>query len=290
MSAQEPTEATKGGSLKALGKRRQVFKPVLDNPYTQSNLWPFISPELAGQILDYLTVILGGLGNYNKLLQESKNLGLAMPSNEPGIKSQITIGFNSTVKALENQASVHRVEKSNKRRRREIDGHFIKYVFVTKFDIQPEVLTQPFPVLCFTASPSRDKRVKLIQLPKSSMSILSKVLNVENVGILGMTEKIEEASALYTLVENSVKEIQVPWLDGLFDGPETFMKPALKFLKTSAPILPKKNKKNEQKEGMEGKKGEIKKEGKEKMKGKEKTEGKEKGQKDEIKDKKSQEK
>lgn len=56
------------GSLKDLDqKRKQVFKPVLDNPFTQSNLWPFIKPELAEQIIQLLELILAPIGNYYKL-------------------------------------------------------------------------------------------------------------------------------------------------------------------------------------------------------------------------------
>lgn len=253
-SAVTPTGTPSGGtgSLKDM-KRRLVFKPVLDNPYTQSNLWPFITPEVAAQIMDYLSVVLSGLGSYNQMAKDKQTV-----PDVPSIQKQITIGFNSTVLALEKQASIHRarllkrrkvVEKDIQKDIKKDEELYIKYVFVTKFDISPTVLTDPFPVLSFTSSQSGKDRVKLIQLPRGSMSKLSKLLHLDNVGIIGLSGRIVEAGPLYGLIATEVKDVEVPWLNGLFDDPDSiFMKPAISFLKTSAPIIPKKNDQKQKKE------------------------------------------
>lgn len=233
------------GSLKEHEiKRRQVYKPILDNPFTQSNLWPFVEPDAAQNVLDHLTVILSGLGNYNKIVAEAKakKSDKFVAPKQPDIAHKITVGFNSTVKALEAQAGVNRTRiQTQATAPAQKPSHYIRYVFVTKFDIMPAILTNPFPVLCFTASVA-DCRVKLVQLPRGSMESLSKLLNVENTGIIGLTEDIPLAQALYDYVNSSIDDISVPWLDGLF-GPEPTIlkKPALAFLATSAPIMPKKN-------------------------------------------------
>lgn len=240
------------GSLKDTEKRRkQIFKPILDNPYTQTKLWPFIAPEVSSAILEHLGQILSNLGSYNELLAESKASDKPKIRNQtPEIRKQITIGFNSTIGALEAQASKHRQRISNttgsKKRKHDTDTDpYIKYVFVAKYDVTPAMLTNPFPVLAYTSSKSAVDRVKLIQLPRGSMSRLSSILKIENTCILGLSNDIDTARALYEILESDVKDVEVPWLNGLFPEsvPENslFRKPAVKFLSTSAPIMSKKN-------------------------------------------------
>lgn len=245
------------GSLKDTEKRRrQVFKPILDNPYTQTKLWPFISPELSNTILEHLSQILSNLGFYNGLLAEAKNNSSSkMKSTDiPEIRKEITIGFNSTIKALETQASRHRSrlvkKKSHKKQRTSDSAPYIKYVFVAKYDITPSLLTNPFPVLAYTSSTSANDKVKLIQLPRGSMSRLSSILKIENTGILGLSDNIEQAQALYNIIESEVKDVEVPWLGYLLSENDqkvdqqvqgVFRKPAVKFLNTSAPIMARKN-------------------------------------------------
>lgn len=242
------------GSLKDTEKRRrQVFKPILDNPYTQTKLWPYISPELSNTILEHLSQILSNLGSYNGLVAEAKknNNSKMKTTDIPEIRKEITIGFNSTIKALETQASRHRqilTNKSKKHKKQRISdpSPYIKYVFVAKYDITSSLLTNPFPVLAFTSSTSVNDRVKLIQLPRGSMSRLSSILKIENASILGLSDNIEQAQALYELIKAEVKDVEAPWLDHLFSEndlqvPGVFRKPAVKFLSTSAPIMAKKN-------------------------------------------------
>ena len=245
------------GSLKDTEKRRrQVFKPILDNPYTQTKLWPFISPELSNTILEHLSQILSNLGFYNGLLAEAKNNSSSkMKSTDiPEIRKEITIGFNSTIKALETQASRHRSrlvkKKSHKKQRTSDPAPYIKYVFVAKYDITPSLLTNPFPVLAYTSSTSANDKVKLIQLPRGSMSRLSSILKIENTGILGLSDNIDKAQALYNIIETEVKDVEVPWLGYLLSENDqkvdqqvqgVFRKPAVKFLNTSAPIMARKN-------------------------------------------------
>lgn len=246
------------GSLKDTEKRRrQVFKPILDNPYTQTKLWPFISPELSNTILEHLSQILSNLGYYNGLLAEAKNNSSSKikTTDIPEIRKEITIGFNSTIKALETQASRHRSRlvnrsKSHKKQCTSDSAPYIKYVFVAKYDITPSLLTNPFPVLAYTSSTSANDKVKLIQLPRGSMSRLSSILKIENTSILGLSDNIEQAQALYNIIESEVKDVEVPWLSYLLSENDqkvdqqvqgVFRKPAVKFLNTSAPIMARKN-------------------------------------------------
>lgn len=236
------------GSLKHLEtKRRQVFKPILDNPFTQSNIWPFVEPTIANNIIELLCALLNKIGTYNKALKQAKSSQKLSTSKPvaPSLSEEVTIGFNSTVLALEKQASINRLKLYNKKPKKLTKGKTLKYIFVTKYDITPPLLTKSFPVLSYTASASKEDRVKLIQLPRGSMGRLSAALDLENTGIIGITAYIREAKALYELIDQNIKDVEVPWLDGLLDGKmPDFIKPSIKMLETSAPIFSKNNKTN----------------------------------------------
>lgn len=248
-SSETPRSATPelqvSGSLRdAEKRRRQVFKPVLDNPFTQGHQWPTVEPDLGNSIVDVLALVLSGLGSYNLLVKElrSKN-GTGHPKlpAEPPIRKHITIGFNSTVQSLEKQASAKRAKATKKRAKKAEcdsgDSIYIKYVFVAKAEISPPILTQHFPLLSFTASKSRLDRVKLIQLPRGATRKLSETLGVPNTTIIGLTGDLREAKPLYALADR-VENVEAPWLEGMFWGDDEayFHKPALKVLATSAPV------------------------------------------------------
>ncbi|KAK6198467.1 RNase P and RNase MRP subunit [Scheffersomyces amazonensis] len=212
-------------------KRKQVFKPILDNAFTQSNLWPFISPELANEIMDHLTLLLSSIGKYNQLKQTTK-------VEPPEIINHVVLGFNSCVKRLEAQAQIH--TKKNKVSLSSQTPYY-KYIFVCKNDIVPPIITSTFPVLAYTGSKHKSNRVKLIQLPKGSIQRLSEILAVPNVGILGLTDDIIEGKHLFEMIDEHVKDIDIPWLESMFDGNSHFLPPAINFLSTSIPVFPKKN-------------------------------------------------
>lgn len=230
------------GSLKdAEQKKKQVFKPILDNPYTQSNQWSELDAKLANDILELLCLLLAGVGKYQKMKSESKK---GEDIGEPAMLNHMTLGFNSTIKRLESQADEKRqiLTGQSKRPRNSFDS-YLKYVFVAKNDISPPILTQSFPVLCYTASQSLENRVKLIELPKGSMERLSSILNIKHTGIIGITENFTDAKPLLTLVDG-IKDVDMPWLSAIFTDINSFTayfhKPAIKVLATTAPAATKK--------------------------------------------------
>ncbi|KAG2735098.1 hypothetical protein G9P44_001312 [Scheffersomyces stipitis] len=237
------------GSLKDLDqKRKQVFKPVLDNPFTQSNLWPFIKPELAEQIIQLLELILAPIGNYYKLSREIKQSGreIAVKPPVPHNYHDILVGFNSTVSSLERQARRRIISFNDKNAATTAENttqKYFKYVFVTKYDITPTVITSMFPMLTYTSSRSSSDRVKLVQLPRGASTRISEVLGIENSGIVALTADIVEATGLYQLIDSEVADVNIPWLQQLLDEDHLTDLESLasKFLATSAPVLPKKN-------------------------------------------------
>lgn len=198
-----------GNSLKEREKKRkQVFKPVLDNGLTQAN-WPFIEPELSNSIIEALEIIL--------------------KSSKGDIETQkgITIGFNDTTRGLEELAMD---SKGN--------SNPIKYVFVCKNDISNTMITQHFPVLTFTASKKSGIPIKLIQLPKGSSIRVSQAVEKENTTIIGLSADFKGHEGLFSLFEQ-VADISVPFLEGILNSELHFNEPLINMVATSAPIMSK---------------------------------------------------
>ncbi|KAK6892225.1 Ribonucleases P/MRP protein subunit POP3 [Candida tropicalis] len=205
-SAVKTSAKASSSSIKAQeAKKKIVFRPILDNPYTQSNVWPFIEPQLGVDIIDLLENIL-------KTNKDSK---------------EIYHGFNSTVGTLEKQAAYNRGKTNDP-----IPSQ-IKYVFVCKFDMTTPILTSMFPVLCMTSSKNDQNMVKLIQLPRGSIERLSKALGIDNSGIIGITENLTQARPLYDLINENVKNVEVPWLNGIFNKEVPFEVPNIKQIQTT---------------------------------------------------------
>lgn len=270
------------GSLKDLEqKRREVFKPILDNPYTKGTEWPSVSPQISKSILDYLLQLLSSYGEHRRV--SSSKTGQKLPPH--ALEEKVTIGFNSTVKALENQAAPNREKLLQSSRRKTSKGDekreketknakgssklteksnpYVKYVFVAKSDVTSPLLTSCFPLLTFSASKSLNNRVKLVELPRGALEKLGKVLHEEKPCFISLTSDWAEAQSMFKLIDANVSDVQVPWLEGIFsDGKisAVYEKPAIQFLKTSAPIgKPKKSQKGKQaKRPSDGEKSESK--------------------------------
>ncbi|SGZ57440.1 CIC11C00000005751 [Sungouiella intermedia] len=258
MSKQTPGS----GSLKDLEiKRREVFKPILDNPYTRGNSWPQVPDTVSKSILEYLTQLLSSYGQYNQLRKTSKDKNI--PKHD--LENKITIGFNSTVRVLEEQAAPNR-EKVLKRKGRQAPitstKPYVKYVFVAKSDITTPLLTNSLPLLAFSASRSLQDRVKLIELPRGSLEKLLKVLKEDRVSIMSLRQDWAEGAPLFTLIDDKIKDVEVPWLEALFTGDgaldAVYQKPDVRFLKTSAPIGKPKNQQKKQKKQKRDGEGEEK--------------------------------
>lgn len=272
MSKQQPGS----GSLKDLEqKRREVFKPILDNPYTNGTAWPQVTPQVSRSIMEYLMQLLSSYGEHRKLQKSHAKV----PPHV--LDAKITIGFNSTVKALEDQAAPMRAKmlkshkqkqeqqkrekkKSNdKKHTTEENTPYTKYVFVARADVTSPLLTSCFPLLTFSASRSLQDRVKLIELPRGALDKLLAVLHAEKTCFVSLTNDWAEAAPLFSLIDSSIADVQVPWLEGIFTGANVsavYEKPDIRFLKTLAPVgKPKKSQKKgkrslEEKNSLEEKK------------------------------------
>lgn len=230
------------GSLKDLEqKRREAFKPILDNPYTKGTTWPAVSDTVSKSIVEYLIQLLSSYGQYNELRKRKKSKDIPLHA----LEDKITIGFNSTVRRLEEQAAPNR-EKILKKVKKEKTNPlseskpYVKYVFVAKSDITQHLLTSCFPLLTFSASRSLEDRVKLVELPRGSLDKLLKILHVDRASILSLSSDWVEGAPLFQLIDANIEDVPVPWLEALFTGEGAldgvYQKPDIRFLKTSEPI------------------------------------------------------
>ncbi|ANZ74451.1 BA75_00892T0 [Komagataella pastoris] len=220
-------------------QRRQVLKPLLDNPFTQTS-WPEVGQDTLKGITDILIQILQSVSKYNRL--KGKNLQATI--HKPSVVDKMTIGFNSTTKSLE-----YKVQKRKKEWKLSFDNckkinlnkktvKDISYVFVCKDDIKPDILTQHFPSLCLMAS-GTDDEIKLVALPKGSVAQLSEALNAPNTTILGFPREFDESHLLNRLMEN-VEQPKVPWLSTM----PKYEPLSVSFLQTTQPISRKVNQKD----------------------------------------------
>lgn len=226
------TKAQNKGSSSVMGaanslkerekRRRQVFKPVLDNPYTQVN-WPFIEPQRGEDIRELLIDTIKPIGVYNEVLKRIEADKSIPPPQRPEILDQVKIGFNDTTSTLESLAKRHQHPLP------------LGYVFVCKYDISPRILVQHFPVLTYTASKGANSHIKLIQLPKGSAQRLSEALNISDTTILGVSINSPLSK---TDIFNDIQDVSVPYLEHMKD---LYNKPVINFLSTTAPIGGKKN-------------------------------------------------
>lgn len=257
-------------SLKALtNKRRQVYKPVLDTPY-QETTWPVIDQSKSEEILEELIVVLKYVSEQTGLKEKklppydtvnkddgnNKNVDKQLADQlslvpQRGILDHCTIGFNSTTGALEKQAQeIRKLKKINKLSDKEIDSVFnVAYVFVCQNDIKPRLLTEHFPALCYTASVqprSANKgnknglSVKLIPLPKNNKTQINQEcqnLGKSEAAIFSFSKNMKGIEKLSGLIEKYVPDVRIPWMEKL----PIYNKPILNVIKTTAPIMPKKN-------------------------------------------------
>lgn len=201
-------------SLKQVeNKKKTIFKPILNNNFTEVN-FPMIDSQAQQEIKQFLIHLIEPPSAPTSSL------------NSDGKDTPFVLGFNSVVKVLEKQAD----PSSNDKTHQPLD-----YVFVCKPDIQPQLIIQHFPTLCFMAS--KQHPVKLVQLPRGTAPELEAKLNSKTT-IIGLRKNSSMPSQFLALLD-SVAPVDVPWLSSNIQ----FEKPNIKFIETTQPIITKTKKK-----------------------------------------------
>ncbi|CAD6641830.1 HN1_G0009840.mRNA.1.CDS.1 [Saccharomyces cerevisiae] len=170
------------GSLKSLdkkiAKRRQVYKPVLDNPFTnEAHMWPRVHDQpLIWQLLQSSII--------NKLVH--------IQSKE-SYPWELYTDFNEIVQYL---SGAH-------------GNSDPVCLFVCNKDPDvPLVLLQQIPLLCYMAPMT----VKLVQLPKSAMDTFK---SVSKYGMLLLRCDDRVDKKFVSQIQKNVDLLQFPWLNAI---------------------------------------------------------------------------
>ncbi|KAF2674200.1 hypothetical protein BT63DRAFT_473972 [Microthyrium microscopicum] len=181
-------------------------------PYSAPT-WPTIHPKLQQDLLTQLREIVGPLGAWRAKIILSKGkrkrrrerkLGAAYKGYTrprppvPKISRSLTVGFNSTTRALEGERN-NGVDGGGKEEKP------VRVVFVTHS--VDSMLYAHLPVLTSLARPA----VQLVPLSEQSEKNIGEALGVPRVGMIGIREDAPGAIALFELLKE-VPAVEVPFL------------------------------------------------------------------------------
>lgn len=228
---------------------------------------PMLSQEDGAYILDMICSLLDPIGSYNQLQSSAARKDkTTLSEHAPDILPYLTIGFNKTTKALEDQARKF-YESTGASSALATDTGNVGFndsnpttgdldevwaVLVCKPDMKSPLLWSHFPSLCAAASlanekplgqPSsenceiplidKNKTVRLIQLPSGASSQIAKASNLDHLSVIGL----RRGSLLTLELEKRIFDNQI----GIVDPPgwmnQIKLNPTvISSLKTSAPI------------------------------------------------------
>lgn len=171
-------------SLKAIEKhaaqRRQVYKPVLDNPFTnEAHLWPHVTEQQFVWDLVQATV-LSKIGNFSEVAKDQWPWDLS-------------VEYNEIVRFLESQSA-------------EV------FLFACNRDAMvSSVLLQQVPLMCQMS----ECEVTLVQLPKGSLQVLQRCLPAAKDGLLMLQCNKKLNCNFVAQIKTRVDKLQFPWLDSV---------------------------------------------------------------------------
>ena len=143
----------------------------------------------------------------------------------PTIGTFLTIGYNSTMRCLDNmsRSATPEVFRANA-------GHSdgpvnpkaaqsLSAVFVDRSN-QPDILYRQLPVLVYTASLGRpaDSPIRLITLPNGAGERMSTSLRIPRVSIVGILELAPGAEPLLQFIQQKVPPVEIKWLTKIATG------------------------------------------------------------------------
>lgn len=159
-------------------RRKQVYKPILDNPYTdESHMWPFVrdQPLVADLVKTHVITPLA----------HARSLQLDAPF-------QAYSGFNNVVQYLQAPPSTASV-----------------FLFVCNRDDVPSVLLSQIPLLASISSID----VTLVPLPRGSNAVVATCTEPDHDGLLLVVEDSQFDSHFAAQVRQRVDHvIEKPWL------------------------------------------------------------------------------
>lgn len=175
------------------------------------------------------------IGSSSRLDIEETQLQRASIPPSPEIASFLTIGFNSTERALESASKKSvpaTISETTVDKPSWGPSKVLAAVFVDRSN-HPSILYAHLPQLIATTSlacPSHSA-IRLIALPNGASKRMSSVLQIPHVSIVGLYAGAPRATPLIDLVRNHVSPIEIPWLKSLILG--TYLPVEIKFSKTA---------------------------------------------------------
>ncbi|KAJ2082671.1 RNase P and RNase MRP subunit [Coemansia sp. RSA 988] len=223
----------------ASDRRRQVFKHVLEKPYTTN--WPTASQSVKEEIVELLCTALQPLGKYfaetrkaakyqrrkrrlalrrarkNKTEVDLKELDKqqVVKSSTVGheLLDHIVLGINSTTRALEKQARAVKYNETGD----------LALVVVCKGDIEPQMVAH-FPGLAHAARiAARNQRVsekgtqqagvlRLVGVGGGAEQRLAEAVGQQRVSVIGIRAGIPALDAIVQMARAGVAIPSVPWI------------------------------------------------------------------------------
>lgn len=284
-------------------KTKTVFR--VDTPYSSSE-WPPMTLEDQDVVLDLLCSLLHPIGSYRrnfassskgkrraKALKAGRKEGGSLPEPEnpqdvsmvepaarpqpPDLSRFLTVGFNSTVRYLENlshraspasmtplaqlvtlhpkpaamaggEGAPEPTDEASADSDRPSSSPPIAAVFVPRSS-QPSVLHSHLPLLVYTASLAHQSgpQTRLVTLPKGSEARLCTSLGLKRANVVGLIQGAAETDALLELIRARVPIIRVPWHSRAESG--AFFPSKLAVLQSPMPGATKANKRRRDSQG-----------------------------------------
>jgi ribonuclease P/MRP protein subunit POP3 len=146
--------------------------------------------------------------------EDRNSAALPVPSM-PEVAHYITVGFNSTVRCLQDLArSQWHTSRASVADENAIARKTVAAVFVCPLS-SPALLTSSFPSLVAAASarhPS-DAPIRLVALPREAEVRLAEALFQPRVGFVGLLQDTPGGKALIDMVVEKVSPVEVSWLN-----------------------------------------------------------------------------
>jgi len=138
----------------------------------------------------------------------------SMPEWMPEVYDHITIGFNTTIRRLESLA----VRQKPPTLPQTIDEApadkppvELSVMFVCRESL-PDIISSSLPLLIATSAP-KTRRAKLVDISPQAEARIACALRQPRVGVLGVEEGAPDADALLQFVNETIAEVEVPWLE-----------------------------------------------------------------------------
>lgn len=129
----------------------------------------------------------------------------------PDIYDHLTIGFNSTVRRLEELARSQKPQILADNNPQDEVPTNLSVVFVCR-ETLPNIMTSSLPLLMATLAPT-PTQARLVEMSAQAEEKISQALCQPRVGVFGIEEGATGTASLLHFVKDNVEAVDVPWLD-----------------------------------------------------------------------------